>query len=528
MADNLTLNDITQTQFDAAEAAGIDLIRSAFPSLDLRKGTAVREVQVRPDAAMAALNQERVDRLRRVMSLATIAEDQTATEAEINAILANFNMTRAPGTPATGVVRVVVDTARTYTLAAGFKFTALSGAGFTVSANVTARPAPAAGEVAVVSDGDNYSFDVPVVADATGSTYNIAEGTSLTPTTYVYGVINASAATSFSGGRDGESIEDAISRIPASLSHRSLTSETAIEAQLRARFDSEVYIRALSVVGFGNPAQLRDKHNVFGVAVGNRCDVYPRTFSEPVTLLLTKTGTKTGPGTYSFHIDASDAPGFHAIKTVIDAQDMALSSYDYTLTRTAAGVENQHAHDIQGIESFGTVFQEGVVDVRGVADVADTHDFSVEVYVTPYLAEMQAYVDSASVKSVNADVLVRAPLICFVTCTANVYIRLGQATDVEALKRALVDYINGRSFTSRLTRSELASVLLGAGVERVDLSDKGMVMQGRVVDAYGVEHILTGDSLNLDVAATPTALLTADTCVFAAELRDMHINGVTA
>ena len=90
------------------------------------------------------------------------------------------------------------------------------------------------------------------------------------------------------------------------------------------------------------------------------------------------------------------------------------------------------------------------------------------------------------------------------------------ATSAE-LEKHVADYVNGRSFVRRITRSELANVLLQHGAESVDLSSGGMLLGGRICGADGKWYYLSGDSLDVSEVGNERAMLTAGTVVFAAE-----------
>lgn len=526
MADTLMLANITPDQYAVAEASLIDMVRSAYPALDLRRGTAIRELQIRPDAAVLALTEQRMERLRLVTGLGTMVA-AGADDTEIDAVLANFNVVRRAGTAASGVVQVRVDSARTYVLAAGFTFTAMNALQYRVSVDTTARPDAAAGETQLVQAADgSYYFNVAVVAVAAGSASNIAAGTALTADTYLYGFLTASAYSNFSGGGDGETVAEAIARIPVSLSHRGLTSRLAIEAQFRQVFDTTASpIHAVSVQGYGDPAQLRDKHNVFGTATGSRVDVYVRTFVDPVVTVFNKTGVRDALGNYTFVIGPGDAAGFALIKSVSEPDSLTLGTYAFTESRSAPGIGASH-HDILESEAANTVYQTATVTVSGVPDAAATHVFKVEAYVEPALTALQTVADDRDSGSVNGDIIVRTPYICNVGVVANVYVGVGQRLDVPALKSAIAAYINTRSFVQRLTRSELARVLLDRGVGRVDLGPNGMQLTGVLRDAAGTVHELKGDALDLGAIANPAAMLVPETCVFTAETSNIHLNGL--
>lgn len=521
----LTLNDITQDQFDAAEKALIALIRSKYPGLDLRSGTVLRDTLVRTDAAVAALHTAEVEQLRRLMSLSTIIEDGTASAADVNKILANFNVAQNSGVVATGTVKVKVAAARTYTLASGTVFSTLEGLQFTTTALVTAGLAPEDGSTVLQPEAGAYYFLVPVAASVSGSAYNIPQGTAVEPAVTIYGYVSASAAANFTGGLDGETLQAAVSRIPAALSHRALTNRTSVEAMLRARFDGTgITVQAVGVQGMGDAAMLRDKHNVFGVAVGGRSDVYVRTFGAPAVLTLTKTGMRTGAGAYAFRIEAEDAPGFYAVRGVGESTGAAAS---YAFTETRSGTDASAWHDVEGtVDIAFSAFQACDVAVTGVPDNGAEHTFVVEVWECPGLGAIQTYVDDDSVRNIAADVIVRCPPVCLVSCHATVYYDMGTPVDLTVLRTAVARYINGRNFVGRLTRSELVKVLLDLGVKKVALNPDDMLLAGRVLGADGSWRSLRGDTLDIAAIADAGALVTGDTVVFAAEPQDIQFTAV--
>jgi hypothetical protein len=166
-----TLNEVTQSQFDTAEATLISLIRAAYPSLDLRRGTVLRDMLIRPAAAVFAWNSDQLAELQTRMSLINLEASATPVPAEwANAILANFGVTLNPGTAATGLAKVVVNGARTYNLSAGFQLVTLSGLVYQTTQSYTVKVGAdtATGEIELTPVGDgNYYFILPVTAVAT-------------------------------------------------------------------------------------------------------------------------------------------------------------------------------------------------------------------------------------------------------------------------------------------------------------------------------------------------------------------------
>jgi hypothetical protein len=374
-----------------------------------------------------------------------------------------------------------------------------------------------------------------------GAEYNIEQGTALDAVGTLFGFITAEAYVDFSGGLDEETVLEAIERLPAAVSYRALESRTSIDAKLHDNFDgTDIAIQALSSQGFGDRLQLRDKHNPHGLAVGSRVDIYARNFTAPPVQLLQKTGTRIGENTYQFTIDSADAPGFYAIRSIAEidpALNAALTfgslpvvgSYPFTEVRSAEGL-NDTFHDIDPdnsmIETAYSTYQKSVVTVTDVPASTDTHEFKLELYYSPGIDQIQTFVDDVDIRNLEADYIVRCPLICLVSVDAVVYYDERYSVDLEQMRRDVYDYINVQSFKRRLTRSEITCILHGGGATRIDLGATGMMLQGTVRDASGLLLRLQGDSLDLETIADPYALCAPETIVFATELNGITLEAV--
>jgi hypothetical protein len=545
----IALENVTQSAFDLAEETVIALVREAYPSLDLRRGTVIRELLVRPGSAFYALESDRYDQLQQIRSLQSIADNPgAATTDDVNHLLANFNLTMRAGAAAYGTARIKVQYDRSYLIPATFVLEASGGVQYGVEQayNVSSTASTDSNHIQLIGpDTDqSYHFLLQVVASATGDDGTVTAGTALDAVAAFDGFITADAYTDFTGGTDSETVEAIIARLPSAISHRSMSSRSSIEAILRSPDDGgfSQILSAISILGYGDVGQLRDKHNASGVATGGKTDVYVRTFRQPATVVLEKTGTLIDPHTYQIVLNRDEAPGFYAVRTVTDAgvADSALldfetlpaiGSYDLTDTRGTSGITST-IHDIDPqnavIETSGTVFQTSTLVVNHVSTAAgDTHDFRVELYVAPELAAIQDYVDRTDVRSIKSDILVRCPAICLVGMRATVTPSVGVTLDVQQLRNAIVDYVNDRSFVTELTESELLGVLHTFDITRVDTSQDastGFELQGIVRDAAGTVHTLRGHSLSIAAVADASTLLLPSTCVFAAHTDDITIN----
>ena len=550
----ITLDDLTQDEFDAAADTVASGIKAYNRKLDTREGTVLRDLLVDPDAAMGGVTAAQIAEARKCSSLKRLQEAQDAGEEidqeDVSAILSNFNITPHSGTRARGIVKVVVsDGTVAYSIAEGAVFLTAEGLEFAAESQVVVVPNGVSNptmtpNAKLYQGAAGYFFLVPVAASEYGSEGNLRQGTALEPDSHISSFVMAEAYKDFDGGSDVEPLASVISSIPSGLSIRGFVNKTAAEGMLRAQFDSgEFPMVAVSAVGYGNAAQLRDRHNVFGVSVGGRVDLYVRNFSNFFTVTKTVSGAKTADGKYFLTVSAADFPGACWIKSVSDpfsasGDEDVLSSLDFSASRTADVSGTWHDFDCSkdAAEAFNTIWQgfdiylDKVPPDVGTSDSSDSNDswseeriFKVTAYCLPQANDLQAYVDRDDIRSVSTDVVVRCPVICNVSVNANVQYDPKKPIDEVLARSEIRKYVNGLGFVGRLTRSEIVQILKNMGAASVDMPTQDM-LYGELHDAYGSRHVLSGDALDVADISDGRAMLTKDTVVFCADDANIQIN----
>ena len=552
----ITLDDITQDDFDAAVQTVISGIKAYNRRLDTRTGTVLRDLLVDPSAAIDGVAAGQISEVRKSSSLMRLKEAQDAGEEidqeDVNAILSNFNISATAGTRAKGVVKVVVsDSSIAYSVAEGTVFATTDEVEFVADEQVVAATfkVSAAGVVStskLYEGAAGYFFLVPVTAVEVGSNGNIEHGTSLTPSSQISAFVMAEAYKDFDGGSDVPSLDAVINSIPSGLSIRGFVNKTAVEGMLRSQFDSGDFpVVAVSAVGYGNGAQRRDKHNLMGVGVGGRVDVYVRNFSDLCTMTKTISGTLVSDGKYVLNIAPGVFPGACWIKSVSDPftsgddEDVleSLAVSDSETVRTADVSDTWHDIDVtsNASEAFNTVwqgFKVVLVDVPADVNVEDsssdndswseTRDFKVTMYCLPQATELQAYVDRDDVRNIATDVVVRCPIICNVSVNAIIHYDPQNPVDSSTAKTRIRSYINRLGFVGRLTRSDIVQILKNLGAVSVDMPSQDM-LYGVFHDALGVSHTLSGDALDITSIEDDEAMISKDTVIFAVEERNIQI-----
>ena len=539
MAD-YDLKDISQDDFNLAEATQIDLVRASYKNLDVRKGTVMRELLLKVAAELWGVNSKRYDDLAASYSLQQLEADPASNAGALDRLLSNFLVVRKPGALATGQLMVRVQYSRTYQVYSTMEFTTLDGLVFHPISDTVADPAQSApGSIPLSAgpDGTYFYFVLPVVAAASGLPYNVLQGTSLGMATPLAGFVTAEAYYDFSGGSDAETPPEVMARLPVAISTRSLESRNSIASRLMEQFPA---IHSVSCTGMGDAEQLRDKH--YAIAVGGKGDIYVKAFRALPIVTLRKTAPRHVDGTYKFSLSRDEIPGYYAIRAVTNV-DSAISagaafgslavvgSYGFAEVRRANLDGCPHDFDVSGsyVETAYTRYQASDVYVEA-SSTADTLDFKVEMYAPPLVKEIQDYLDGPQVGNLMADLVVRSPLVCVVSAGMTVYQPPGAIPASAAdMVSTVVDYINGTTFGHILSMSQIVAVLSSNfQVSRIDLSNStyGMVLTGVLRAADGSMVTLAGSELDIAAVASPRKLVTPRTVVFAANSRDMHITVV--
>lgn len=551
-AEDLTLEDIDQDDFNTAEALILQMLRENAPDLDLRRGTALRDLLVRPAAQFHALDNMRISDLQAAQSLSVMESSPEGIDATIaDGILSNMAYVRQTGNRATGLVEFEASEFKEYFIGAGYQVQDSSERVFQTTRDWTVRTEAvedSSSEVQLITlseEDDQYMFILPMEAENAGTQYNISEGEGLvTVDNIIAGVTGITSNTDFSGGTNEESVTDAIGSLESALSHRAFESQSSIDARLREDF-SNIY--AVSAVGYANAAQLRDKHNLMGVAVGSKVDIYVRTYRAPNAEILSKVGTKVSDGVYTLEITPAEAAGFFRIRSIIPTGTTVdgvilpslpgIGSLQFSLTREATNLDDTY-HDFgtdnTAIETAFSVWQKGVVTVTdvpafledGASVYPDEVTFKVEVYTPPSLTEMQDRVDAPTVRNQEADQVVRGAIPCFITVEGTVFRRQSATVDMDAMVTDVANLINSKNFSSDLAVSQVTKVLHSYDIERVSLrsnSEESLRITGNIYAPDGSIISISGDTLNISTVADPSLLVTPDTVVFTVDRRSIFL-----
>lgn len=492
-----SLSELSSEQVLEALEIVKQLLQEEHPEAYVRTGV-ISGLLLLTTAQHLAAAREEIDRVRRSSSLLAVSADPTlAVDDVVDRVLSNYRITRQAGAAATGEVTIVVSQLATVTVPSGAVFEG-DGQQFTADSAYVARTSAAN----VLSDSDRvlsatadgqYSFNIDVTAVAAGAAGMLDKDTALTPQTQLVNFVRAYAASDFVGGVDQETNSQLLAQAQAGLAAEGLSGRANMLAALRKRYPTVV---GSSIIGYGDAEMLRDQHSVLPVSFGGRVDWYVRTQQLPQRVGLTKTATlisKTvdGFGVWQFSVGRDEVPGFYDVTEIRLTGALAGTGYEIVQevrSSDLTSIAGELLPDIETTaESAFSRYQATVVqfkdDDTSTGDLAlgATQDYDVTVRGMPNIASIQTSMSSRSLRNYGGDVLIKAPVPCFVSLS---FVLEGQSgaslPDAHTVKAALASYVNNLGFTGRLAASAVLDVIhdyLSGGLTVVSLDMVGEILR---------------------------------------------------
>lgn len=244
-----------QQEILEAELLAKHVLETSYPDLDLREGTGLRDLVIRPSAFLLAICKKGIDFYFSQNTIDKVASD-TSTEV-VDDLLSNLFLSRNTGTYAVINARLYFGRPKTITLNTTMSFST-DGALLFFPAITATYP-----DSALLFDSfqNEWYLDVDLVAGERGPSYNIGSGSLLYFTNFdpyfLHGEINYLSSSSTAP----ESNADFIARAKSSISTRNLINIPSIESRLKADFN---YLNRVKTIGAGQVETYRDQVKVRG------------------------------------------------------------------------------------------------------------------------------------------------------------------------------------------------------------------------------------------------------------------------
>lgn len=476
------------------------------PTLDLKRGV-FKDTLAYYHAVLEASIRTNLDRYQSARSLKKIEEDPTlADDAVVDEVLSNWGVTRKTGTQASGSVTIELSKAQTITVPEGSIFQS-NGKNYVASASFIARTA--ASQVSVATDrllvalsNGNWAFTVDVVAEVVGSDYKLNAGDLITPVRRLANYVTSYATSSFDDGTNVETNTELLTQLQNGIAAKTLSNRATMKALISSLAEFST-VTNQSIVGFGDSEMIRDQHSVLPISFGGRVDWYLRTqrplkkttTSVEATLIEIVGGTTS---LWQFSLGKDVFPGLYEVTGLRNVGDSLLNE-GFEITSDSRGYDltaDGFLPDIKSVEEAAySAFQTTTIQfldttsaTSGLA-IGDKKQYSCEISGMPLIKELQAYLSSREVRSYAADVLVKAPIPCFVEVSLNINKTVSEPEpDIAGIKNAIVNEINDTGFTGRLDASLLIDRVHGFIANETSVTD--LELLGRLRRPDGVVNYL--------------------------------------
>jgi hypothetical protein len=537
------LSDLSADDVRQEAATLAELIQEAAPTIDVRRGV-LHDLLLQYSAILAAKNQTEMDRLRRSMSIAAIHDDPTlADDTVVDNVASNYGIIRQTGGLATGSVTIILDLLADATVAAGSIFVA-NGKSFVTETAFTGRSVSAAvvldTDREIISRGDGtYSFEIAVTAQEAGEASQLVKGTALVPNTPVRNFVLAVASEDFIDGISEEGNLALVNRLPLGQAAKTMSARLSMSASLRDNFPSVLHD---SLIGMGDAEMLRDRHTVFPVSFGGRADWYVqtqglyRTYGKVLSATLVEK-TNDGLGIWQLAFDRDDYPGLYNVSVSLQDQiDVLFPIVSITRSTDISGLDSNDGFvpEIVNVREsafsrFQTVtvkFKDTITSVSGLSANSSVKDYEVSIRAMPLISEIQGYASQRLARSIAGDVLVKAPVPCFVNFSAKILLLPGQDSPSAALIASdLAELTNHWGFRGKLPASAFLDVIhnsleSGALVESVR-------MEGRIEYPDGTFKNISSNEV-LEIPYEPEKFVTSRTTLFFLDPANVQLDISTA
>jgi hypothetical protein len=532
MADILDVLDLSTLDHDLVAQVQAQLserMAEQFPELETKRGV-IHDIVLYLTAVLGAEQRTRMELLRESSSLLAISTDpQLSDQTVVDAALSNFRIDRQTGTPASGTITIILQTLTPVVIPASNQFSAngiLFTPGQAYAARINEQTVTNSTDRVLQPVGDGtYSFSIPVTAVDPGSAGMLRRGASLITLDPIPYFARAYAESDFSGGFDAETNADMLARLQAGMAAQAWSNRVTIDASLRAM---PAYARMLqtSIIGAGDAEMLRDKHTIMPIAMFGRVDLYARTQDLPLSITLTKTATfmqaTPAGGIWQLSIASSDTDanftpiaGFYMVDRIgltTGPQDDA----GYDVTSDIRGFDLNYPGFVPDIvvplEAVYSRYQAATIQfldtdtsVSGLVPSTSTAPYNVSLRTMPLIGDMQDTVSGRSFGAPAGDVLVKAPMPCFLTINFNINKRATVVVDqsiVDGICTSAAQLVNSLGFPGQLYASLLSELIQeqlpdGAYVGAIDMFGTIRQPDGTVRRIRSTEVLIVPDNPGL-------------------------------
>lgn len=271
--------ETTENELLESELLTQQILKAAYPTLDLREGTALRDLNIRPNATMLALINKALVFFFQNNTLSSV--DNSTPQIFVDSLMSNWFLDRKQGEKSVINARLYFAKAKTVNLYADTFFSTDGTLKFYPTASLSYGQA----ELTFEAASNQYYLDVDLIAEEAGVDYNITTGSLLYFSNFDPFFLHAEINYLRQTAEDIETNDQFVERARTAISTRNLINVPSIDSPLRDYFSM---IDEVKTIGYGDPEMVRDQIKILVPGVtdpvwihnGGCVDVYTRV---PVT-----------------------------------------------------------------------------------------------------------------------------------------------------------------------------------------------------------------------------------------------------
>jgi hypothetical protein len=486
-----------------------DKLKEIDPELDVREGTAIFELLVKPLVLVLEPLQTKIDSIKEFLSIAN--SDELPSD-ELDLLASNFFINRKQGNRSSVIVRVFLTNALETIITTGAVVTAENGQQFTNTDTFTFSQA----EVQLNQEGELFFVDYTAFSLNETEEANIGKDELTGIDVDIPGFSGITNPNVASGGQRQETNSELVDRIKQSISLRNLITSRGISTILTETFAGLFEVRP---IGFGDEEMHRD--TTLGVHVGGRVDVYVVSSDGFVEAeaLFNQSDIDGSLLNNKLHIavqkTAVAGPSIIDVPIVkVDSVSKGTIQADGTFSVDTELIEGEDwnlvIQDISGLppehESSGQHFRfsrDEVLDIEIDKD-HQGNDISVAYTHAPFVEAVQDFVDEDLQRVVCSDILVKIFVPAFIDMALIITPISGQ--EAPDYKTAIEDFIDRLPSPSVFELSDVVALIYDLGADQVDLPTQ---VTSTILKPDGTTAtVVSENEINFEVIKDPSVPLT--------------------
>lgn len=287
-----------------AELLAKQILEANFPDLDLREGTGIRDVTLRPTAFLLAICKKGFDYYFAQNNVSGVTDD--TPQELVDTLMGNLFLNRNVGSYAVVNARLYFARQKSVSLSTGTSFST-DGTLFFFPLTTTTYP-----EASLQYDSfeNEWFIDVDLIAAEKGDQYNLSSGSLLYFTNFDPYFLHAEINFLTQESTQPETNTEFLERAKAAISTRNLVNDPSIENRLSTDFN---FLNRILTIGTGHVEMHRDQALVRGKAGTTRSGSAMALSDSNTKMLVTLNGHGFILGQLVTIVESGSGPGLLSI-----------------------------------------------------------------------------------------------------------------------------------------------------------------------------------------------------------------------